>query len=84
MPARTKTVTVGGKEYTLQHPGVRWVIRLNDRALGAIGSSREKWIDEVLEHVVVEPPGLTIDDFDSYAELDELVTAIAAFLRGTD
>lgn len=35
----------------------------------------------MLEHVVVQPQGLTMDDFETWAELEEVTNAAFRFLR---
>lgn len=40
-----------------------------------------KMMPLMLEHVVVEPAGLKMDDFDAWPELDEVTSAAFKFLR---
>ncbi|AIQ61859.1 hypothetical protein PSTEL_00660 [Paenibacillus stellifer] len=75
-----KVKTKSGKEYLLQHPGVRNVSKITDRIKNKFGvPSGEKLAIEMLTHVVVEPK-LTIDSFESYKELDDIVTRAFAFV----
>lgn len=70
-------VTVDGVEYTLQHPGARWYIKLTDRSNG----KNEVLADELLENVVVNPR-VTIEDFDDNIEaLEELLEKAHTFLK---
>lgn len=71
----TKTKTIGGKEYTAQFNGL-------SNALDAIDNSYMDKSDRIsirkisgyiFEHVIVEPKGLTADDFDDMDELNEVV-----------
>ncbi|MBY9077279.1 hypothetical protein KIH86_03660 [Paenibacillus sp. HN-1] len=79
-----KVTTKSGKEYTLQHPGVRNVTKITDRIKNKHGvPSDEKMADEMLAHVVVDPK-VRIEDFDSYAELGEIVGKAFAFITGTE
>lgn len=80
--AKTTTITVGGKEYKLQHPGVRWYLENTDNSRDARGFlSVSKYAQNILDNVVVDPPGLKLDDFESVAELEELVQKADQFLK---
>lgn len=81
--ARSKEITIKDKKYTLQFPGARWCIRHNDACMNRNGVLiQEKYIDGLLEHVVVEPK-VKFEDFDDDMEsLTELVEVVEAFLRG--
>ena len=53
---KTKKVTVKEVEYTLQHPGVKKSVEIQDATLDANGKpSIVKMYEEYMEHVVVEP-----------------------------
>lgn len=81
--ADRQTVTVGGREYKLQRPGVKWYFKHTDKSRNRMGVLQsEDYIQGLLENVVVEPKGLTFDDFDSVKDLEDLVEAIESFLRG--
>lgn len=75
--------TKSGKTYTLQHPGVRNVTRINDRVKNKHGvNSEEKICDEMFKHVVVQPK-VTIDDFEDYGEMVEIANKAFYFVTGT-
>ena len=78
---KTATITVGGKEYKLQHPGTSWYLN-NDRDSRDARGVRDhvKYIQSVLDFVVTEPRGLTVDDF-SVGEVEALIPQIESFLR---
>ncbi|WP_341348598.1 hypothetical protein [Paenibacillus sp. FSL H3-0469] len=79
-----KVTTKSGKDYTLQHPGVRNVTKITDRVKNKHGvPSDERLAEEMLQHVVVEPK-LRLDDFDSYMEMTEIVGKAFAFITGQD
>lgn len=80
---QTKITTKSGKEYMLQHPGVRSAAKIIDRVKNKFGvASDEKLGDEMLELVVVSPK-MKVDDFgDDYAEYFEVVNKAYAFLTG--
>ena len=59
-----KEVKVNGNKFVLQHPGARWYIKLQDRITNRFGVQvQEKYLDELLEYVVVKPQGLSLDSF---------------------
>lgn len=79
---KTEVVKVGSKEYKLQHPGVRWYMENTDNSRDARGVlSVAKYAQNLLDNVVVDPPGLKLDDFDSVGELEELVQKADQFLK---
>lgn len=79
-----KVITKSGKEYTLQHPGVRNVTKITDRVKNKFGiPSDERLALEMLEHVIVEPK-TKLDDFKSYMEMTEIVGKAFAFITGQD
>ncbi|MBW7452440.1 hypothetical protein ACFOLF_12225 [Paenibacillus sepulcri] len=77
-----EVTTKNGKTYTLQHPGVRTVTKINDRVKNKFGvNSEEKICDEMFSHVVVNPK-VTMDSFDSYVEMAELANKAYYFISG--
>ncbi|WP_342547657.1 hypothetical protein NST69_27585 [Paenibacillus sp. FSL P2-0089] len=79
-----KVTTKSGKDYTLQHPGVRNVTKITDRVKNKHGiPSDERLAEEMLQHVVVEPK-MRLDDFESYGEMTEIVGKAFAFITGQD
>ncbi|WP_340004423.1 hypothetical protein MHH52_21830 [Paenibacillus sp. FSL K6-0276] len=79
-----KVKTKSGKEYTLQHPGVRNVTKITDRVKNKHGiPSDERLAEEMLQHVIVEPK-MRLDDFESYMEMTEIVGKAFAFITGQD
>lgn len=76
-----KQVTVEGVDYTLQHPGNREFTRIQDRAQTDQGTfSLEKWADEIMKHVVVEPK-VSWEYFDEHDGFDEVIKEATTFLR---
>lgn len=68
-------------KYTFQFPGVRKAYEILDNATMANGQiARSIYFDEMIQNVIVEPAGLTLDDFDDRPGLDELYTALDLFL----
>lgn len=68
---------IKGTEYTAQFMGVRAAVRAKkeytDAYTGRIDT--EKLYDYVFNNVIISPPGLDMDDFDSVSDAD----AVAAF-----
>lgn len=72
-----------GKEwnYTFQYPGMRTAMEILDNSRMSNGIiSRTIFADLLLEHVVIEPRNLTIDDFDERPGMNELIDAADEFL----
>lgn len=67
-------------KYLLQFPGVRRAYEMLDEARGDDGyTSNSKLYDLYCKEVVVEPAGLTLDDFDERPGLQELMNACDRF-----
>ena len=63
---KTKKVSIGGKEYKFQHPGVRWYLENSDACKNDAGVMQTaKYTQNLLDNVVTDPPGLQIDDFET-------------------
>lgn len=76
---KKKTVKVAGESYTLQNPGVRWYIKHTDQCKDVRGNlSNEKYMDGLIEMVVIQ--SVTMDDFESLANLRKLIDEIEIFL----
>lgn len=65
---------INGKKYVAQFNGFSATMKaLADTYIpGTNITSPEKMLNYVLENVIVEPKGLTADDFDSFDELQEV------------
>lgn len=64
---------IGGKEYTAQFSGVSTAVRGIDQSYMENGTiSTEKLSDYIFAHVIVEPKGLTADDFDDLDTFNEV------------
>ncbi|WOC33056.1 MULTISPECIES: hypothetical protein [Caproicibacterium] len=65
----------GGKTYTAQFNGVSAALKAQDswNLDGTDITSNEKMADYILENVIVDPHGLTPDDFDTTRALNEVI-----------
>lgn len=73
--------TINGEEYVLQHPGVEWVVDHSDKCTNAQGNLvRKKYLQGLFDNVVIKPAKLTLDSFDSVAEMRDVVNEIESFL----
>lgn len=80
----TASKEIGGVTYRAQFNGVRECLR----AIDTYKNDTVKFHEYLLGNVIVEPPGLKIDDFDTLEE-ERLVTSFAADVmsgrfRGTE
>lgn len=68
-------------EYEFQFPGIRKAYEIIDNARMENGQiARSVMYDEMLKSVVVQPHGLTLDDFDNRPGAAELFDAVDSFL----
>lgn len=80
--AQQKKVTIAGVEYTLQKLPPREYTRLRARSSDRSGLlNEERYLDEVLEHIVVDPK-VKLDDFEDYAAVEEVVAEATNFQHG--
>lgn len=75
---------INGKKYTFQFAGISTALRAVDNSYieGTTNTSTEKLAKYLFEHIVVEPKGLNIDDFDSMEEFNEVVTTAREVMQG--
>lgn len=74
--------SAAGNKYTFQKvPPVEWLDILDAVEDGEKVGRRRRLYGSVLENVVVQPK-LTAEEFEEYAELDEVVTAAIRFQQG--
>ena len=72
----TATKELNGTKYTAQFNGLSCALRAVDSTYieGTNNTSVEKMADYIFQNVIVEPKGLTIDDFESMEEFNEVVS----------
>ena len=68
---------INGTKYVAQFNGLSCALRAVDQSYieGSSNTSVEKLADYIFANVIVEPKGLTIDDFDSMEEFNAVVNA---------
>lgn len=71
----TKEKEINGKKYVAQFNGLSASLAAIDKTYidGTTTTSVEKMTNYILENVIVDPKGLTADDFDSMEELNEVI-----------
>ena len=75
---------IGGKLYKAQFNGLSAAMKAIDECYidGTENLSSYKLAKYVLENVVVEPKGLTVDDFDSMDEFNEVASWARGVMQG--
>ena len=75
---------IKGKEYTAQFNGISAALDAVDSSYieGTSNTSVLKLAKYLFENVIVEPKGLTPDDFDSMEEFNEVVTFAREVMQG--
>ena len=76
--------TIRGKEYTFQFNGISAALQaVDDSYIEDSGNiSTIKLANYIFENVVVDPKGLTPDDFDSMDEFNEVIRAGRDVMQG--
>ncbi len=81
-PKQKQFTSKAGNEYTFQTVMNSKQAEIIDKGTDFNGKIlNSKMMPLMLEHVVVVPSGLTMDDFDTWTELEEVTTAAFNFLR---
>lgn len=75
---------INGKEYTAQFNGISSALKAVDGSYveGTSNTSVLKLSEYLFENVIVEPKGLTPDDFDSLDEFNEVVSFARQVMSG--
>jgi hypothetical protein len=79
-----RTKTINGKEYTAQFNGLSAALDAVDSSYieGTSNTSVAKLSKYLFENVIVEPKGLTVDDFETMDEFNEVVTFAREVMQG--
>lgn len=80
----TVSKEIGGVKYTCQFNGISAALSAVDNSYisGTNVTSLEKLSKYLFEHVVVEPKGLDIDDFDNLEDFNAVVTFAREVMQG--
>lgn len=75
---------IRGKKYVFQFNGLSAALRAVDESYipGTTNTSVEKLATYLFENVVVQPKGLSIDDFDSMEEFNEVISVARQVMSG--
>lgn len=75
---------IGGVKYVCQFNGISEALRAIDNSYidGTNTTSLEKLSQYLLAHVVVEPKGLTPDDFESMEDFNEVIAFARQVMQG--
>lgn len=76
--------TINGTDYIAQFSGISAALRAVDASYidGSSNTSMEKLADYLFKHIIVEPKGLTVDDFESMEEFNEVVKFANGVMKG--
>jgi hypothetical protein len=76
--------TINGTEYTAQFCGISTSLRALDESYieGTSNTSMEKMAKFLFDHIIVEPKGLAVDDFDSMDEFNAVVKFATGVMKG--
>lgn len=81
-PKTKEFTSKAGNKYTFQTVINSKQAKIMDEGTGLGGKIlNTKMMPSMLDHVVVAPQGLKMDDFDTWAELEEVTTEAFNFLR---
>lgn len=80
---KQKTETIGGIEFTFQHPGMRQLVRITDQSKNKHGVLQaEQYYQQLMTHVIVDPK-TGWDFWEEHEELmEEVMAAAVNFLDG--
>lgn len=75
---------INGKKYVCQYSGISTALKAVDSSYidGTQNTSVEKMAKYLFEHIVVEPKGLTPDDFESMDEFNEVIAFAREVMQG--
>lgn len=76
--------TINGTVYKAQFNGIGAALEAIDSSYidGSSNTSTMKLSKYLFEHVIVEPKGLTVNDFDSIEEFNEVITFAREVMQG--
>ena len=80
----TVTKEINGKNYVAQFNGLSCALKAVDQSYieGTNNTSTEKMANYLFKNVIVEPSGLTADDFDNLEEFNAVTTFAREVMQG--
>lgn len=76
-----KKIKVGDKEFTLQHPGIKWCLDHDYNCRDRNGNIKtSEFVQGFLDNVVIDPAGMQVDDFGSLDDITEFQEKVRKFL----
>ena len=75
---------INGKKYLAQFAGLSTALRAVDESYieGTQNTSLVKMAEFLFKYIIVEPKGLTVDDFEDMAEFNEVVAFAREVMQG--
>lgn len=75
---------INGKKYTAQFNGISAALKAVDESYieGSSNTSTIKMAEYLFSHVIVEPKNLSIDDFESMDEFNEVIAFARKVMQG--
>ena len=75
---------INKKEYVAQFSGLSVALKAVDASYidGTSNTSVEKMAQYLFDNIIVEPKGLTVDDFDDMAEFNEVIKFAREVMQG--
>lgn len=76
--------TINEKEYVAQFSGLSVALKALDASYidGTNNTSMEKMAQYLFDNIIVEPKGLSIDDFDNMEEFNEVIKFAREVMQG--
>jgi hypothetical protein len=82
-PKQKEFKSIGGNKYTFQTVPNSTYLEMMDNSTTAEGKpSLSKLYPSILENVVVQPQGLSVDDFEDFKELTDVCENALMFQQG--
>lgn len=75
---------INGTKYVAQFSGISTALRAVDESYldGTNNTSMEKMGEFLFKHIIVEPKGLTVDDFETMEEFNAVIKFATGVMKG--
>lgn len=75
---------INGKKYIAQFSGISTALKAADETYieGTSNTSAEKMAAYLFEHIIVEPKGLTSDDFETMQDFNDVIAFARSVMQG--